>query len=177
MSKHERYLIADWPAPSHIKAFTSLRTGGHSSGHYHSYNLAQHVNDDPKAVTANRQQLRHDWGFKQPICWLNQVHGTSVCNFDLPKHSTTADACKTTRVDTPCAILTADCLPILLCNRSGTEIAAIHAGWRGLLEGIIKATVKQCQSPPRISYGMVRAGHWPHSLWPQQCNKRSIFEP
>ena len=148
MNRSQHYLIPTWPAPNHICAFTTLRTGGTSTGNFISNNMAHHVQDNPIDVSKNRRQLRQDWGINKPIHWLNQTHGTSVCNLDSATPITTADACMTTKLNTPCAVLTADCLPILLCNRAGTEVAAIHAGWRGILKGVIKHTVAKLHNGP-----------------------------
>lgn len=155
------YLTPHWPAPPHIHACTSLRFGGHSSGPYSSFNLSSREPDDPQAVHSNRQQLRQELELTREPAWLQQVHGTEVIRAetvlafeitlrDGEKHASSeqtvaplADASFTSEPNVICAVLTADCLPLLLCNRQGTQVAAVHAGWRGLLAGVIEATLAQ----------------------------------
>lgn len=142
----QSYIKPNWPAPAHIHAYTSIRClQGFSQGPYSDFNLAHHVGDDPFSVAKNRAKLREDLRFAQDPLWLDQVHGhTIVCltettnSFEVPPR---ADAIYTQRSNAVCAILTADCLPILITNREGTEIAAVHAGWRGLLDTIIEETL------------------------------------
>lgn len=142
------YLIPDWPCPSNVACCSSLRFGGHSNGDFDSFNLGMHVGDDPLVVSQNRQQLIHDQQLTQPPAWLNQRHSHRVTNLDRNTHDPNADASFTTTPERTCVVMTADCLPILICHRSGTEVAAIHAGWRGLLSGIISNTVNAMHSPP-----------------------------
>lgn len=124
-----RYLTPNWPAPENIVALTTLRSAG---------NFALHVNDDPKQVLANREQLPY-----QPY-WLNQTHSDRVIILDetTPETVPDADGSYTCLANKACGILTADCLPVLLCDKSGQEIAALHAGWRGLLGDIIARGVE-----------------------------------
>ena len=138
----ERWLLPDWPAPAHIRAGTSWRYGGTSQGPYASLNLALHVGDEVKAVEENRRRL----GLPSEPIWLNQVHGQTVINAgQYVEQDTTqvieADAAYTDQAGVICAVLTADCLPVLLCDRRGTRVAAVHAGWRGLAAGIIERSV------------------------------------
>ena len=147
-NKNTHYITPNWPAPKRIKSFTSLRTGGHSIAPYANFNLSHYVNDDPRHVQLNRDKVMQDWVLTSNPKWLNQTHSTRAINCDEPITSFEADACFTTKPNQPCAVLTADCLPLLVCNKSGTEVAAIHAGWRGLISGIIKNTVESLQSPP-----------------------------
>ncbi len=135
-------LLPDWPAPPRVRALVTTRAGGVSAGHYASLNLATHVGDEPAAVAANRHRLLATCALPAAPRWLNQVHGTAVIEaaasgLELP----TADAAFTTRRGVVCAVLTADCLPILLCDRAGTTVAAVHAGWRGLSAGVIAAAL------------------------------------
>ena len=135
-------LVPDWPAPPGVRALVSTRAGGVSTGHYASLNLATHVGDDPAAVAANRERLRTACALPAAPRWMNQVHGTQLIEAaasgaEIP----TADAAFTSRPGVVCAVLTADCLPILLCDRAGTTVAAVHAGWRGLAAGIIASTL------------------------------------
>jgi YfiH family protein len=137
----QNYIQPDWPAPNHVKAFTSRRSGGFSQPPFDSFNLAQHVGDDQGLVNQNRQLLPN----YQNFVWLNQTHSNHCVNLDLSENTTNltlqADACFSTRKNQVCAVMTADCLPILLCDQQGTCVAAVHAGWRGLADGVIENTV------------------------------------
>lgn len=137
---HTDYLVADWNAPNTIKAITTYRTGGFSQGVYHSFNLATHVGDDTNAVLHNRQRLKHLLLLPNEPYWLNQTHSNSVVRARTTTELVTADASYSHAANTICAVLTADCLPIALCSQDGMQIAAIHAGWRGLATGIITNT-------------------------------------
>lgn len=139
------YLFPDWPAPKPIKAVCSTRIGGVSKAPFNEFNLAEHVNDDPESVSHNRAQLVADFQLK-PIQFLNQVHGKKVVNVAIDKDFT-ADAAYTREKQQACAVLTADCLPLLVTDLAGQEIAAIHAGWRGLLAGVIDETISRFQAP------------------------------
>lgn len=140
-------LHANWPAPKHIRALTTTRDAGASLGPYASNNLALHVDDVEQHVQANRAALRADLNLSAEPLWLNQTH-TNICVRVEDDINRDADAAVTSSVSHPLAIMTADCLPIVLCNQAGTEIAAIHAGWRGLLNGIIENTLKKMHSFP-----------------------------
>ncbi len=140
-------ILPDWPVPSHIRALTTTRIGGVSSGAYTSLNLATHVADQPAAVLSNRRRLRTQLHLPSEPCWLQQVHGTTVVTADHYLQPPPADAVYSMQADTVCAILTADCLPLLICDQQGTQIAAIHAGWRGLAAGIIAQTLAKFSQP------------------------------
>lgn len=131
----------DWPAPCHVHAYTTTRLGGVSQNNYSALNLGWHVGDDESAVLANRQLLQQGLGYKQ-IAWLEQVHSTTVVKADADR-VLTADASWTDQISMACVVMTADCLPVLFCDRSGQYVAAAHAGWRGLANGILEETVKQ----------------------------------
>lgn len=137
-------LWADWPAPENVKALTTTRQGGVSQGDFASLNLADHVEDGIEAVEKNRQILCQSLSIKEPV-WLKQVHGVQVADTATAKHHTEADAIVSSQAESVCAVLTADCLPLLFCNKQGTHIAAAHAGWRGLANGVIESTVKAMQ--------------------------------
>lgn len=143
------WLPADWPAPAGIYAGTSRRCGGVSTGPYASLNLALHVGDRADAVLENRCRL----GLPAEPLWLNQIHGDTVVDagqFSATHNragKTEADAAYTTQAGVICAVLTADCLPILFCDQEGTRVAAAHAGWRGLAGGIIERTVDALKLP------------------------------
>ena len=167
-------LVPDWPAPANVRALCTSRSGGVSRGPWADFNLAAHVDDDPAAVAANRARLRR-WLPADPL-WLTQVHGTRVIDPAAYAGSAAppeADAARTRAPGIPCAVLTADCLPILLCDRgsgrgsggaaadevaatevaateiAATEVAALHAGWRGLADGVIEATAAAMQTRPQ----------------------------
>ncbi len=141
MSDIDNWIKADWPAPAGIYAGTTLRHGGVSQQAYDSFNLATHVGDDLHHVEQNRQQLIMVLALPQQPLWLTQQHTTQVVNADISTLHPIADASFSESAGTVCAVLTADCLPILLCDELGKQIAAIHAGWRGLLNGVIENTV------------------------------------
>ena len=140
-------LWADWPAAKTIRALTTTRIGGVSRGAYGSLNLADHVGDVLADVEKNRQMLAQKLNIKQPV-WLKQVHGVEVINATTAKHHDEADAVYTDRADTVCAVMTADCLPLLFCNQQASKVAAAHAGWRGLADGVIESTVETLQEKP-----------------------------
>jgi YfiH family protein len=133
------FITPDWPAPANVKALQTTRNGGVSAGVYASLNLGDHVKDHPQHVAANRQLLS---GYmpSEPV-WLNQVHGVCVIDAALSSCLESADASFATRKQVVCVTMTADCLPVLLCDQAGTAVAAIHAGWRSLCDGVIEATV------------------------------------
>ncbi len=132
----------DWPLPAHVHAAVTLRTGGISKGGHSSLNPAAHVDDDPAHVQANRQIIKEMLQLPAEPAWLQQVHGTRVVKADELTGLEEADASYTDQPDTVCAVLTADCLPLLFCGDRGTVVAAAHAGWRGLQAGIIAQTLK-----------------------------------
>ena len=140
------FIRANWSAPPQIKALCTTRIGGFSQHPYQSFNLAAHVGDDDKCVQRNRELLFNSLDLPVEPGWLEQTHSTRVVILEN-ESSRSADAAITRKADTIAVVLTADCLPILLCNRSGSEVAAIHAGWRGLADGIIEATVVDMESP------------------------------
>lgn len=139
-------LLPDWPAPAGVRALQTLRTGGCSPAPWRSLNLGDHVGDDPGRVAANRAGLRAQLP-AEPL-WLNQVHGTSVVDAASATQCVAADAAFSRRPGLVCAVMTADCLPVLFCDRAGTVVAAAHAGWRGLLDGVLENTVAAMQVPP-----------------------------
>ena len=131
---------ADWSAPPQVKALCTTRIGGFSQHPYQSFNLAAHVGDDDKCVQRNRELLFNSLDLPAEPDWLEQTHSTRVVNLEH-ESSRIADAAITRKANTIAVVMVADCLPILLCNRGGSEVAAIHAGWRGLADGIIETTV------------------------------------
>ncbi|MEE9411589.1 MAG: peptidoglycan editing factor PgeF [Methylococcales bacterium] len=143
---------ADWPAPAGIRAGTSLRHGGVSQQPFDSFNFALHVGDKPHHVEQNRRQLIKTLDLPQQPSWLIQQHTTQVINADKSTQQPIADASFAQSTGVVCAVLTADCLPILLCDEEGKQIAAVHAGWRGLLNGIIEKTVATFQLKPILAW-------------------------
>lgn len=145
------FIYPDWPAPNNVRAICSTRVGGVSSNGYNSLNLAQHVQDDAKMVQQNRAIYQQQSFMPTAPLWLNQVHGISVA--ELSSSSTepiTADACFTKERKQVCTVMTADCLPLLICDQAGKQVAAIHAGWRGLCAGVIERTVAQFSQPQQL---------------------------
>lgn len=141
------WIDPDWPAPPHVRALATTRRGGFSAGPFAGLNLATHVDDDPHVVERNRQWLREAAGLPAEPMWLQQVHGTDVWRGGPSQAPPTADASIATSKRQVCAILTADCLPVLFCDTAGTVVAAAHAGWRGLVGGVLAATVESMQVP------------------------------
>lgn len=144
------WITPDWPAPPQVKAAATLRTGGVSDGPFASLNLGSHVGDDPAAVVQNRSLLREALALPAEPTWLNQVHGINVVDAAAAQTSAppTADASFATSAGSVCVVMTADCLPVLFCDRHGTRVAAAHAGWRGLAGGVLGATIKALDVPP-----------------------------
>jgi YfiH family protein len=142
----DSYLIPDWDVPPTVHAAMTLRQGGVSLDNYSSLNPATHVEDTFDTVLINRQRIKKILALPSEPIWLNQTHSTLAIQADIAKSLTNADASFTSKIGIVCTILTADCLPILLCSTDGVYIAAIHAGWRGLLAGIISNTLKAMQT-------------------------------
>lgn len=135
-------LTPDWPAPPNVRALQTLRPGGCSAAPWDSFNLGDHVGDDPARVAANRAALRRHLP-AEPL-WLQQVHGIAAVDAGKTANSgsgVVADAAFARQPDVVCAVMTADCLPVLFCDRAGSVVAAAHAGWRGLLGGILESTL------------------------------------
>lgn len=137
-----------WPAPPNVIAFSTTREGGYSSGVFRGLNLGHHVGDHPETVQANREQLRPRLGENSQVQWLSQVHGANAVPAGVGSPYPQADASWTRVVGQACAVLTADCLPVLFCNRQGTIVAAAHAGWRGMIMGVLEATIAAMSVPP-----------------------------
>lgn len=138
-------LLPDWPAPGNVRACVTSRAGGVSQAPFDSLNLGDHVGDDPAAVAENRRRLAELHAI-QPA-WLRQVHSITVVEADPTRHPE-ADASWSSTPGIACAAMTADCLPALFTDRAGTRVAAAHAGWRGLANGVLEATVASFDAPP-----------------------------
>jgi len=141
------WIIPEWPAPERVRAVSTTRAGGVSRPPYASLNLAAHVGDDAGAVAANRLHLGRALRLPLMPAWLQQVHGTQVVDAAGVDTPVMADAAYALGPGVVCAVLTADCLPVLLCDRGGRAVAAAHAGWRGLAAGVIEQTVAALPVP------------------------------
>ncbi|MGD9983118.1 MAG: peptidoglycan editing factor PgeF [Porticoccaceae bacterium] len=159
-AEFESILRPGWPAPSRVRAACTTRIGGHSQGPWASFNLGERVGDAPAAVAANRAQLARELALPGAPQWLHQVHGTDLVAAADDGLERRGDASWTRRPGVVCAVQSADCLPILLCDRDGTCVAALHGGWRGLAAGIIPRTLAALALPP---------GRWLAWLGPAIC--------
>lgn len=139
------FLIPDWPAPDNVRALQTLRSGGCSPAPWDSLNLGDHVGDDAQRVMANRARLRAS--LPAEPCWLQQVHGIDVVDAASAAPGSAADAAYARVPGRVCVVMTADCLPVLFCDRAGTVVAAAHAGWRGLLAGVLEQTLATMGCP------------------------------
>lgn len=161
MSMSPGIIEPDWPAPAGIQAFCTTRRvygpatenteaggGGESLAPFDRFNLGHHVGDNAAAVAANRRRLQDLLPPGITIQWLRQVHGTRAVRAPIAGDYPEGDASWTRRRATACAILTADCLPVLLCDRAATVVGAAHAGWRGLVAGVLEATVAAMEAAP-----------------------------
>lgn len=147
MADATAFLKPDWPAPPNVRAAMTTREGGCSTGPYASLNLGQRCGDDAVAVTRNRARLMRALGLPREPQWLDQVHGCTVLQAPFDG-SAEADGIWTQAPLTPCAVMTADCLPVLFCDVGGEVVAAAHAGWRGLAGGVLEAAVAALPVPP-----------------------------
>ncbi len=141
------WIAPDWPAPSPVRAASTLRGGGVSTGGYASLNLATHVEDDAQAIAANRGRLCRALALPAEPQWLQQTHSLRVIDLDAAV-GRDGDAAVTREPGRVAVVLTADCLPVLFCDEAGHSVAAAHAGWRGLVGGILEQTVRAMQQPP-----------------------------
>lgn len=142
-----KFITPDWSAPHGIHALTTTRDGGISQAPFDSLNLGDHVGDSPDDVAANRALLVQLAGLPQPPCYLNQTHSTRVIDLPYVGEDLNADAVYTNQPNQVCLVMTADCLPVLFCSKDGQEVAAAHAGWRGLCSGILENTVSRFACP------------------------------
>jgi polyphenol oxidase len=137
MANNIEFIYPDWPAPSNVRAVSTTRAGGVSHGPYASFNLGDHVGDDPVLVKENRTRLRAALSLPADPVWLKQVHGTHIIEATQSAARAGADGAWCSQLGSVCAVLTADCLPVFLCNEAGTKVALLHGGWRGLAAGVI----------------------------------------
>ncbi|MDH5185300.1 MAG: peptidoglycan editing factor PgeF [Gammaproteobacteria bacterium] len=141
------WLLPDWPAPPQVRALMTTRLGGVSLPPYASMNLATHVGDNIDHVKQNRQRLRQILDLSLEPLWLNQIHGTHIVDVASATETCDADGSFARGVQRPCVVMTADCLPLLICDSQGTQVAAVHAGWRGLLNGAVEAAIVRFDAP------------------------------
>ncbi len=157
-------ILPDWPLPAGVKACSTTRHGGVSLSPYDSLNLGTHVGDEERSVADNRQRLVVGAGLPQMPVWLEQVHGTRVVRLDgQTPADLQADAVYSNIPGQVCAVMTADCLPVLFCSQAGDEVAAAHAGWRGLCNGVLEQTLAAFTAEP----GSISAWLGP-AIGPQQ---------
>ncbi|MGK0440503.1 MAG: YfiH family protein [Pseudohongiellaceae bacterium] len=143
-----KIIVPDWPVPANIAAASTTRIGGVSVPPYASLNAAYHVGDDSKAVQLNRQRIVDALSLPSEPAWLNQTHSTDIVQLDhQPSLVSPADGAITSLVDHVCVVQTADCLPVLICDQSGQQVAAVHAGWRGLADGIVTKAIELFKAP------------------------------
>lgn len=141
------HISPQWHAPKQIHGFTTIRTGGVSLPPFDSFNLGEHVNDNPQDVAQNRALLVERFELPQAPLYLTQTHSTRVIELPYDGENLEADAAYTNQANQICLVMTADCLPVLFYNKQGNEVAAAHAGWRGLCDGILEETVAKFQCP------------------------------
>jgi len=157
-TRRRECIDAGWPAPAHVRAVTTVRTGGISEPPYASFNLAMHVGDDTDRVRANRERLAEMLQLPMAPRWLTQVHGTTVIDAATETSGFEADGSFTDQAGVVCAVLTADCLPVFLCDQEGTRVAVLHAGWRGLAAGVIEAGIRALSVDPGALYAWLGPG-------------------
>ena len=180
---HDSVIVPDWPAPARVRAASTHREGGLSRGPYASLNLSTGVGDDERTVARNRRILAKMLDLPAEPLWLRQVHGTRVLDLDehdqsagtqrsgrpsaepssLSSKPPAADGAVTSRPGQPCVVLTADCLPVLLCNTSGTRVGVAHAGWRGLAGGVLESALRRMQVDPGDLLAWVGPGIGPRA--------------
>ncbi len=136
-------ILPNWTAPAQVKAFTTTVAGGVSEGDCAGFNLGEHVGDNPLHVAKNRDILQQSVGEEVQLCWLNQTHSDIIVDLQNYRELVEADASVTQEKNKACLVMTADCLPVLLCNQSGTMVAALHCGWKGLYQNLIAKTIKK----------------------------------
>lgn len=142
----EHCVVPDWPLPARVRALVTTRAGGVSAGPFSGLNLGLRTGDDPAAVAENRARLERR--LPQAPRWLQQVHGSTVVDADDLTAIPPADASVARNAGTVCAIMIADCLPVLLADKAGTCVGAAHAGWRGLAGGVISNTIGRMTARP-----------------------------
>jgi YfiH family protein len=146
LESHDSWIIPNWDAPQNIKALSTTRLGGFSEPPFDALNLGRHVGDQQQTVERNRQWLVAQAKMPSSPAWLNQTHSTDVVTLPLePGIIVSADASVAHHSKQVCTVMTADCVPVIFCNTQGTQVAAAHAGWRGLLNGILENTASKLE--------------------------------
>lgn len=140
------YLIPDWPAPANVQAFVSTKANSPGGPPMNGQLDPAYKAERQLWLSSWGERLQSQWHWSAPACWATQVHGTDVIPATSP-YGTEADAVWTDRLNTPCTVMTADCLPVIFCNYAGTKVAAAHAGWRGLAAGVLENTITAMQEP------------------------------
>jgi YfiH family protein len=161
-SPHPDWIVPDWPAPAGVKAFVTTRAGGVSRGPYESLNLGLRSGDDPQAIAANRAALRES--LPREPAWMRQIHGNRVIEAEAATGTDEADASVARRPGVVCAVLVADCVPVLLTDRGGATVAIAHAGWRGLASGVVENAVRAMQSDPSEVLAFLGPGIGPRAF-------------
>lgn len=141
------WITPAWDAPSNVRAVCTTRQGGVSQAPFASLNLGDHVGDDPYAVARNRMIVGDVLQLPTEPLWLKQVHGVTVCGMDVGECYPTGDASVAFCKHQVCVVMTADCLPVLFCDKAGTRVGAAHAGWRGLAAGVLEQTLAKLDCP------------------------------
>lgn len=141
-----RWMQPDWPAPAHVHALTTERSASRPDDPYDGFNFADYVKDAPAKVATHRETLHTTFGFLDSPTWLSQQHGNTVLGLDHRCETRVADGSFTNRDRTVCAVLSADCAPVFLCDRAGTFVALLHVGWRGLVVGVLEAGIAAVSS-------------------------------
>jgi YfiH family protein len=159
---HPDWIVPDWPAPANVKSLITTRAGGVSRGPFASLNLGLRTTDDAQAVAANRQRLLAC--LPQEPKWLRQVHGSDVVEADSLTDAPEADASVARHPNTVCAVLVADCIPVLLADRAGTVVAIAHAGWRGIARGVIERAIERMALPPEALMAYLGPGIGPRAF-------------
>lgn len=147
MSKEPEFIYPDWSAPATVKALTTTRVGGYSKPPFDSFNLSMRAGDDTENVKRNRALLAKSADLPSEPVWLQQKHGNNVVDAFRAQRYTEADGSYTDQPSVVCAVLTADCCPVFLCDRQGSRVAVLHAGWRGLARGVVEEGVRQMGVP------------------------------
>lgn len=148
MSKRVQTIVPNWSAPSHVKAFTTTRIGGDSQSPFDALNLGTHVGDLPMVVDQNRSRVVDELHLPSKPTWLNQEHTVNIQTDDECFDGVPCDGIYTQKKEQVCLVMTADCMPLLITDKSGSEVAAVHAGWRGLAGGIIEKSMLMFNAEP-----------------------------
>lgn len=170
-------LRPDWPAPAGVHALTTLRRGGVSAMPYADWNLAAHVGDEPAAVAGNRRRLQERFQLPAQPAWLEQVHGNRVVDAARITDPVQADGSYATIPGAVCAVLTADCLPVLFCRQDGQRVAAVHAGWRGLAGGVLEAALEALGPGDYLAWLGPAIGPAAFEVGPEVRNAFVAFQP